>query len=83
MAVPHMLMTLPLSSSVRWAGPVFRRYSSAAGAAGSRAQHVNNLAVLGLPATADREAVRRRYLELVKLHHPDTNCDPDAVGRFR
>jgi DnaJ-domain-containing protein 1 len=49
----------------------------------SRAQHVAHLAVLGLPASADREAVRQRYLQLVKIHHPDTSTDPDTVDKFR
>ena len=33
----------------------------------------HNLAVLGLPLDADRTALRRRYLDLVRKFHPDRN----------
>lgn len=38
-------------------------------------------AVLGLQPDADDEAIRRRYLELVRDHSPDR--DPDGFTRIR
>lgn len=38
---------------------------------------------LGLPATASAEQVRKRYLELAKVHHPDAGGSPEAFNRLR
>jgi len=32
--------------------------------------------ILELPATADKESVRRKYIELVKIYHPDASSEP-------
>ena len=81
MAMPRIFLHCRLSSSLWRAGLVVRLCHSSG--SGSRTRHVAHLAVLGLPATADREAVRQRYIELVKIHHPDTSSDPDTVDKFR
>jgi hypothetical protein len=39
-------------------------------------------AVLGLPSTASKDEVRRRYRKLVLLWHPDKNPSPEAHGKF-
>jgi hypothetical protein len=36
------------------------------------------LARLDLPPVADGAAVRKRFRELVKIHHPDAGGDPDS-----
>ena len=42
------------------------------------------LETLGLPQDADRQAIRSRYKELVKRHHPDANGgDRSSEERFR
>ena len=38
--------------------------------AGKYSQH---FLTLDLPQTASKSSVRQKYIELVKLHHPDTN----------
>ena len=37
------------------------------------------LAVLGLPASADVAAVKKKYRELVKKHHPDIGGDSQML----
>ena len=39
--------------------------------------------VLGVPADATREDIKRAYRRLAKAHHPDVSGEPDAAGRFR
>jgi hypothetical protein len=39
-------------------------------------------AVLGLPTTASKDEVRRKYRKLVLLWHPDRNSSPEAHGKF-
>lgn len=39
-------------------------------------------AVLGLPATASKDEIRRKYRQLVLLWHPDRNSSPEAQGKF-
>ena len=41
------------------------------------------LAILSLPATADEVAVKMRFRELAKMHHPDVNpgCS-ESAARF-
>lgn len=42
------------------------------------------LDTLGLPDTADRDAIRARYKDLVKRHHPDANGgDRSSEGRLQ
>lgn len=42
------------------------------------------LDTLGLPEAADRDAIRARYKELVKRHHPDANGgDRSSEGRLQ
>jgi hypothetical protein len=42
------------------------------------------LDTLGLPESADREAIRARYKDLVKRHHPDANGgDRSSEGRLQ
>jgi len=42
------------------------------------------LETLGLPETATRDAIRARYKDLVKLHHPDANGgDRSSEGRLQ
>ncbi len=39
--------------------------------------------VLGIPVGSDEEAIRRRYRQLVRKHHPDVSSDPEkAHERF-
>ena len=40
------------------------------------------LAVLGLPADADSQAIKDAYRRLAKELHPDMNPDPDAAQTF-
>jgi hypothetical protein len=39
-------------------------------------------AVLGLPSTASKEEVRKKYRQLVLLWHPDKNASPGAAEKF-
>ncbi len=39
-------------------------------------------AVLGLPPTASKDEIRRKYRQLVLLWHPDKNSSPEAHGKF-
>lgn len=39
-------------------------------------------AILGLPATASKEEVRKKYRQLVLIWHPDRNSSPEAQGKF-
>lgn len=39
-------------------------------------------AVLGLPSTASKEEVRRKYRQLALLWHPDKNPSPGAAAKF-
>jgi curved DNA-binding protein CbpA len=43
----------------------------------------NYYEILGLPATATREEVRRRYRELARRYHPDVAKGDDAANRFK
>lgn len=38
--------------------------------------------VLGVPPTADKHAIKKAYLRLVKLYHPDKCKDADSINRF-
>ena len=38
----------------------------------------SHLALLGLSMSADTVAIKARYRELAKLHHPDINANADA-----
>ncbi|CCA72636.1 hypothetical protein PIIN_06573 [Serendipita indica DSM 11827] len=38
--------------------------------------------IFNLPAASTPEEIKRRYIELVKLHHPDSNPSEDAEERF-
>ncbi|GHO82886.1 J domain-containing protein [Dictyobacter formicarum] len=40
------------------------------------------LAVLGLPANATPEQIKRRYRKLAKRHHPDCGGDPKEMQRI-
>lgn len=40
-------------------------------------------ATLGLPVGTPPEAVKQRYLELVKIYHPDATGNPDSAGQFQ
>ncbi|HLV34249.1 MAG TPA: J domain-containing protein [Spirillospora sp.] len=40
-------------------------------------------AVLGLPADADRAAVRRAYYHLARRYHPDVSDSPDSTARMQ
>jgi len=40
------------------------------------------LAVMGLPSTATRQQIKRRYRELAKKHHPDRGGDPQEMKRL-
>src|SRR5579885_508336 len=35
--------------------------------------------VLGVPTSADREAIRHAYLDLARSHHPDAGGDPAVM----
>lgn len=39
-------------------------------------------AVLGLPATASKDEIRRKYRQLVLIWHPDRNPAPEAHAKF-
>lgn len=39
-------------------------------------------AVLGLPSTASKDEVRKKYRQLVLIWHPDKNPSPEAHGKF-
>ncbi|MDW8320474.1 MAG: J domain-containing protein [Armatimonadota bacterium] len=39
--------------------------------------------VLGVPANATDEQIRRRFRELARKYHPDVNRSPDAEHRFK
>jgi curved DNA-binding protein CbpA len=39
--------------------------------------------VLGVPATADAEAIKQSFKNLAKQYHPDVNPDPGAAEQFR
>lgn len=39
--------------------------------------------LLGLPATADLEQVKKAYRKLAMVYHPDRNPDPRAVAQFQ
>jgi hypothetical protein len=46
--------------------------------------HADPYGVLGLPRSADRNAVRDAYRRLARRYHPDTaGADPKAAGAFR
>lgn len=38
--------------------------------------------VMGLPKTANKEEIKKRFKELAKKFHPDVNKEPDAKERF-
>ena len=38
-----------------------------------RSKYSQHFLTLDLPETASKSSVRQKYIELVKLHHPDTN----------
>jgi molecular chaperone DnaJ len=40
-------------------------------------------AVLGLSRGADKKEIKRKYLELVKKHHPDVNKEKGAEDKFK
>lgn len=40
------------------------------------AADTKNLAILGLPASAPKDEIKKKYRELVKTHHPDVGGDP-------
>jgi DnaJ-domain-containing protein 1 len=40
------------------------------------------LAVMGLPPTATKQQIKRRYRELAKKHHPDRGGDPHEMKRL-
>lgn len=46
-------------------------------------QQPESYAVLGLPLTASRQEVKRRYRELALRHHPDQGGDPEEFRRVR
>ena len=39
----------------------------------SKSKYSEHFQTLDLPETASKSSVRQKYIELVKLHHPDTN----------
>lgn len=41
----------------------------------TRAQYAAHFKTLNLPISATKDQVRRRYIELAKLHHPDAGAD--------
>ena len=41
-----------------------------------------NLAVLGLKASVNLDAVRKKYYELAKVYHPDVNKDNNSQTKF-
>jgi len=45
-------------------------------------QRQQALAVLGLPANATPEQIKRRYRKLAKRHHPDCGGDPKEMQRI-
>lgn len=45
-------------------------------------QRQQALAVLGLPANATPEQIKRRYRKLAKRHHPDCGGDPKDMQRI-
>lgn len=50
----------------------------------ARPLEVKALETLGLPANAEKAAIKKRYKELVKQHHPDANGgDRSSEDRFR
>jgi curved DNA-binding protein CbpA len=47
------------------------------------AQQPNYYEVLGLPATASADEIKRRYRELARRYHPDVNKSPDAAVKIK
>jgi DnaJ-domain-containing protein 1 len=45
-------------------------------------QRQQALAVLGLPANATPEQIKRRYRTLAKRHHPDRGGDPHQMQKI-
>jgi curved DNA-binding protein CbpA len=45
-------------------------------------QRQQALAVLGLPANATPEQIKRRYRTLAKRHHPDCGGDPRQMQKI-
>ncbi|MBX2932026.1 MAG: DnaJ domain-containing protein [Chitinophagaceae bacterium] len=39
--------------------------------------------IFGLPKTATKEEVKKRYRELAKKYHPDVNKSPDATAKMQ
>merc|ERR1711962_1101290 len=48
----------------------------------SRAQYALYFQTLDLPVTSTKDQVRRRYIELAKLYHPDTRKTEEETEKF-
>lgn len=61
------------SGETRWHNALFTDRSSLAAC----------YEILTVPLGADRQTIRRAYLRLARMHHPDTNASPEATARMQ
>jgi DnaJ-domain-containing protein 1 len=57
-------------------------WGSRANAVRSMLERQQALAIMGLPPTASRQQIKRRYRELAKKHHPDKGGDSREMQRL-